>query len=258
MKAILLGAGYATRLGELTRNKPKALLEIEDNKPIINYIMENLEKVYEIDQVFLISNSRFYRQFLDWSDRYDWRVPVKVLDDGTTSNETRLGAIGDIMYVLEKERINDDVVILATDNLFSFELKDMYRAFREKRTDMVVGRYFKDRGELANRFAVAKIDSQGQITDLVEKPAVPESNIGIYAIYMYTKDTLKLFKPYKENGYLLDAPGNFLSYLYTQKPVSTYLIKEKALDIGTPESYMEARNNIRNNHGLIQNDEKEF
>lgn len=240
MKAILLGAGYATRLGELTKNKPKALLELQKGKPIIDYIMEKLEKIPAIDEAILVSNSKFYGQFCEWANSKTWRIPVNVLDDGTSSNETRLGAIGDIIFAIENKNIDDEVIILATDNLFTFELSDLYNKYKKVDTDMVVGKFFEDKSELANRFAVAKIDENGKIINIVEKPAVPETNIGIYAIYLYKKETLKLFKPYKEMGYLMDAPGNFVSYLYTVKPVHTYLFEGQALDVGTPESYAEA------------------
>ena len=238
MKAIILAAGYATRLYPLTENKSKALLSI-GGKTIIGHIVASLQKIEEIDKVYVISNSRFYGDFVQWKNE-NALENVEVLDDGTDSDENKLGAIGDIDFVIRNKKIDDDLFIIAGDSFFTFELKEFHKYYKEVRRDCVCAEKLEDL-DLLRRFAVAEVDSYDRIINLVEKPSEPQSDLGIYASYIYTKDTVKLFENYLADGNKADAPGYFLQWLYDKKDVYVYRINGEFLDIGTPESYKEAQ-----------------
>lgn len=241
MKCILLCAGYATRLFPLTQNFPKALLEIEENKPLLDYILEKVNKIKEVDEIYLITNDRYYEHFLAWSQKKENPViPITVINDHTTSNEDRLGAIGDIEYVIKQKQIEDDVLIIAGDNLFDFNLTDMVQFYYQKKGATVCVKEIEDY-ELLKRLAVAKTDENDRIIDLAEKPAHPESNIGVFANYIYPKEILPLFKQYLEEGNVPDAPGYFVQYLYKIKPVYAYRFQGNCFDVGTHESLKEVR-----------------
>lgn len=246
MKAILLGAGYATRMGDLTKGGPKALLELEEGKPILNYIVEELEKIPAIDEACIITNDKFFTHFTNWTEKFKFRFPIKVLNDGTNSNENRLGAIGDVVFTLEKLKYNDDVVILATDNHFSFELKDAYNYFIKKKTDCIIAKEFEDKSFVAGKYAVAELDRKGLVLDIVEKPLEPKTGIGVYAVYFIKKEDVPLYFTYRDLGLKMDSPGNFITYLYKVRPVHCYVFDGIAIDVGTPELYYEAVALFRN------------
>ena len=128
----MLVAGYATRLKKLTENKPKGLLLL-NNKPIINYTFEKLEKIGVIDEAILVSNSKFYEQFLEWAREYKGKIKISVLNDETTSNDNRLGAIGDLCFAIEKLKVNEEIMVFVSDNYFTYELKDFYDFYINKK-----------------------------------------------------------------------------------------------------------------------------
>ena len=246
MKAIILSAGYAMRLYPLTENQPKGLLPL-NKKPIINYMMENLETIDEIDEAIVISNHKFYENFNDWSKTYKGRIKLKVLDDGTMSNDDRLGAIGDIQFVLDKEKIDEDIIVVASDNYLKFDLKEYYNFFKKKNADCVLAEEFpKERIDyLVNNFGVAKLDFEDRVTSVVEKPKKDiGSNIALWATYFYTKETVKLFKKYLDEGNPKDSPGNFPAWLCSRKPVYAYRTKKPCVDIGTIKEYKALDNEL--------------
>lgn len=234
MKALILAAGYATRLMPLTSNKPKALLEI-NNKPIINYIIESLEKIKEINEIYVVSNEKFYLQFLDWTNGIK-NNNVKILNDGTTSEENRRGAIGDIQFSIEKENIYDDLIVIAGDNFFTFDLEEYYNFFKTNELDCVCAKEINDI-ETLKRFGVGIVDQNNKLLELEEKPQNPKSNLGIYATYIYKKSTLPLVKEYLDLGNNKDAPGYFIEWLCKRRNILVYKFLEDCYDIGTVESY---------------------
>ncbi len=242
----MLVAGYATRLYPLTENMPKGLLQL-NGKTIIDYAFEKLEKIQEIDEAILVSNHKFYKHFVDWANQYQGRIKLTVLDDGTTSNDNRLGAIGDIQFSIDQCKIDDDVMVLASDNYFTFQLSDYYNFFKQKHSDCILGCEFDDLDYLAHNFGVAILDKDGRVKDMVEKPGVALSNVGIWAIYIYTKDTIKMIKQYLAEGNSKDAPGNFPSWLCHKKPVYAYLFQGECYDIGTIKVYNELNDKLTNN-----------
>jgi len=234
MKAIILLAGYATRMYPLTESQPKALLPLK-GKPVIDYIVEQINKL-PVDTIYAVTNSKFYAHFSQWAKTAPTTIPIEVLDDGTTSNANRLGAIGDIFFTITEKNIDDEVFIVAGDNYFTYDLTEQYDVFRKTGCDTVAGKALDDIEQL-KAFAVAKLDENGKVLDLVEKPEKPESNIAIYATYFYRKDTVPLFKQYLQAGNNPDPPGAFLQWLHKIRDVYSYAMNGDCYDIGTIEMY---------------------
>lgn len=243
MKAIILAAGYATRLYPLTLDKPKALLPVA-GKPILNYIVEEIETIGEIDELIVVSNTKFYTNFEEWKASYAGRLAVTVLDDKTTDDSNKLGAVGDISFAIDTLGINDDILVMAGDNIFTFALKDYYDAYKAQNKDMVLVKELHDEEDL-KRMANVITDENGIVTDMVEKPPVPVSNLAAFASYIYKKDTVPLIKKYLNEGNNPDAPGFFPSWLHKVKPVYAYTFQGECYDIGTPKSYEEVNEIFR-------------
>jgi len=237
MKAIILAAGYATRLYPLTLNMPKALLPI-GKKPIIDHIVEKMDTVEELDEIYVVTNDKFAGHFEEWAKTAKSRVPIMVLNDGTTDDSNKRGAIGDIAFVIEKAKINDDLMVIAGDNFFTYSLKEYVRFFREKDRDCVCVKVWEDESQLS-QFGIALLDEKGMVLDIEEKPAKPKSNTAVFAAYLYKKETVPLFAEYLAAGNKPDAPGNFPAWLYLRKEVYAYTFEGECYDIGTPDSYRE-------------------
>jgi glucose-1-phosphate thymidylyltransferase len=243
MKAIILAAGYATRLYPLTVDRPKALLEIAD-KPMLDYILDEVETLDPIDQVYIVSNHKFVSHFTEWAKIRKTNKKIKIIDDDTVSDETKLGAIGDIRYAIEREKINDDIMVLAGDNLFTFKLKDFYNFYKSIDRDCICVQQLSNTDEL-KRMGIALLDESNKVIDLEEKPQEPKSNIAVYATYIYKKETLPLFETYISSGNKPDAPGYFPSWLYKRKEVYAYVFQGECYDIGTHQSYNEVNELFR-------------
>ena len=159
MKCILLCAGYATRLYPLTENFPKSLLEIESGKPLLNYTINEINQLKEIDEIFLVTNERFYQYFEEWAESLNNPKPIFIINDHTTSNDDRLGAIGDIQYTINVKNISDDIMIILGDNLFDFHLKEVMNFYYEKNAPVVGSQYEKDQ-DLLTRLGVIEADEK--------------------------------------------------------------------------------------------------
>lgn len=237
MKAIILAAGYATRLYPLTKDKPKSLLEVA-GKTILEHILNKVAGVAAVDHVYIVTNSRFFEQFQVWLDNFQYPLEISVLDDGTTDNDNRLGAIADLQFVIEKEKIVADLMVLAGDNLFDFELSDFAAFFEAKNQDVITTHELDDLNQL-KRTGVIEVDEDLKVTSFTEKPQEPKSNLAVPPFYIYRCDTLPLIRQYLNEGQNTDAPGNFIPWLITRKPVCAYKFEGKRYDIGTLESYRE-------------------
>lgn len=246
MKAIILAAGYATRLYPLTQNQPKALLPIA-GKAILDYIVDEIEKISEIDKLIIVSNTKFFPNFEDWKKERNTRLDVTVLDDGTTDDSNKLGAIGDIEYAVENLNIDDDVLIMAGDNIFTFKLSDYYNEFKRVNEDMILVKEI-DSIEDLRRMANVILDERSCVKGMVEKPQNPQSNIAAFASYIYKRETVPLIKQYLDEGNNPDAPGFFPSWLYKKKEVYAYKFTGECYDIGTPKSYEEVNEIFANLH----------
>jgi glucose-1-phosphate thymidylyltransferase len=244
MKAIILVAGYATRLYPLTADRPKALLKIND-RPMIDYIIDEVNTIAAVDHIYVVSNHKFAAHFDQWARETSSKKPITVIDDGTMTEETRRGAIGDIRFTLEQAKIDDEIVVIAGDNFFTYALKDHYDYYKKTDSDSVVGKRLDDIA-LLKQFAVALTDENGRILDLVEKPQAPKSDLAVYAIYFYKRETVPLVKQYLDEGNKPDAPGYFVQWLYERKPVYVYEMQGDCYDIGTHKSYEEVQNLFKN------------
>ncbi len=246
MKAIILVAGYASRLYPLTLNKPKALLTL-NGQTLLDFVVSKIDPIEEINDVVLVSNHKFYDQFVEWKDSYKGRLSITVLDDGTDTNETRLGAIGDTQFAIDQLGIDDDIMLLVSDNYFTFTLKEFYDYHKAKNADCLLVSEFEDKEYLGKHFAVVTVDNENRITDMVEKPGgIPESNKGAWASYIYTKDSVRMIKQYLDEGNNKDAPGNFPAWLHKRKPVYAYAFTGKCYDIGTIEVYNKLNEELSN------------
>ena len=246
MKALILAAGYATRLYPLTLNQPKALLPINE-KPIINYITEEIETIDSVDEIIVVSNEKFYPHFTQWKETYSGKLPVEIVNDHTTDDSNKLGAVGDIQYVIETLGIDDELLIIAGDNIFTFKLLDFYNEYKSKNCDMILTKEINDIEEL-KRMANVTLDSDGKVILMEEKPQNPKSNIAAFASYIYKKDTVKMIKQYLDEGNNPDAPGFFPSWLYKIKDVCAYTFTGECYDIGTPKAYKEVNDIFAKNN----------
>ena len=238
MKCILLCAGYATRLYPLTKNFPKPLLEIESGKPLLNYIMDEIDKVDDIDEVVIVTNNKFYNHFLEYSNNSNYLKKITIVNDNTTSNEDRLGVIGDILYAIDSLSIDDDLLIVAGDSLFDFSLNDFVSYFKKKNSPVVLCERLDDVNTLM-RVAVATLDDNNKVLELIEKPDMPKSDVAAYAMYLYPKDVVINFRKYLGDTYISDMP--LLKYIYKKEDVYAYILKGNFYDIGTHNSLNEVR-----------------
>ncbi len=238
MKAIILAAGYATRLYPLTKNFPKPLLEV-GGKTILDHLIDQLKNIADIDDVYVVTNHRFHGHFTDWA-RGNKAIRTDILDDGTTSNDDRLGAVGDIQFVIEARDIADDVLILAADNILLFSLQNFVNTFKSNPASHIAVRHNPDYDDRKRRGNV-QLDEDNRVLQFIEKPDRPISEWSALPVYIYPVATLPRFREYVDNGGNPDAPGHFLEWLHACEAVYAYNIEGGALDIGNRESLAEAR-----------------
>lgn len=235
MKAIILAAGYATRLYPLTENRPKPLLGV-GGKPILQYLLEKIEPLDLVDEVIIATNDRFYDQFVDWMAGFVYSKKIIVLNDGTTANENRLGAIADLCFALEERQLDEDLLVLAGDNLFDFALTDFVAYYQKVRADCITAHQLDDLEEL-RKTGVIETNGEGRVLSFAEKPMDPRSNLAVPPFYIYRRDTIPLLKEYLQAGENPDAPGNFIPWLLKRKKVYAFRFEGARYDIGTLESY---------------------
>lgn len=231
MTCIILAAGYATRMYPLTLNFPKPLLEV-GGKKIIDWLLDDIQSA-GVERTIVISNHKFFNQFKEWADT---KNNVTVLDDGSTDNDNRLGAVKDIDFAIDKEKINDDLIILAGDNVLDFSFKGFIDYAKEKNTTCIMRHEQKDISKL-RKTGVIIIDNDDKVTSMEEKPEMPKSNWAVPPFYYYTKEDAKLIKEGINDGCSTDAPGSFISWLVKKRPVHAYLMKGNRYDVGAIEGY---------------------
>lgn len=241
MKCLILAAGYATRLYPLTENYPKPLLKVGD-KTILDWLLEDIEKSGAVDQYVVISNHKFAHHFQDWADKHT--LPILVLDDGTLSNETRLGAVRDVQFAIDLLDLKDDLLVIAGDNLLDFSLTGFIAYQREKQTSCVM-RYWEESEERLRKLGVAVVDEDGRILEMEEKPAEPKSHWCTPPFYIYKASDVRLVKEGIDSGCGVDAPGSFIAWLSSRTAVHAYEMPGKRYDIGNLESYLEAQRTYR-------------
>lgn len=239
MECILLAAGYATRLYPLTENMPKALLTLGD-RTILDFVIDQVETVDEVNTIYIVTNHKFYINFCEWANTYKGKKNIKVINDFTTSNDNRLGAIGDMKYVVDKEQIDDEILVMASDNIFDFPLMNFVNMYHEKNADMICAHVLEDKSQLHSQ-GVVELDENDRVIGFEEKPEHPKSDMGVPPFYLYRRETLALLEQYLKEGNNPDAPGNFVPWLKDRVPVYAYRFNSMCIDIGTPENYYETK-----------------
>ena len=248
MKALVLAAGYATRLRPLTDNRAKPLLTVA-GRPIADWILDRIAEVDDVDEVHLVTNARFAPDFERWA-----AGRVRVHDDGTASNDDRLGAIGDIAFVADREEWDgEDLLVVAGDNLFDFSLAD-YVDFWQRKDGSAIAVYEHPVRELVSQYSVVELDPDDRVVGFEEKPETPESNLISIATYIYHRAHLALLHAYLAEGNPPDQPGYFIGWLYSRAPVYGYRFSGEWLDIGDRTQLLEADNRYRRRSGLPEQD----
>jgi len=239
MQVIIPVAGYATRLYPLTKDKPKALLEVR-GKPILEHLVRKIEELRNVSGIFIVSNAKFYSHFKQCVQGFSSTVPIKVLNDGTTSNENRKGQVGDIQFVIEQEKIDDDLLVVAGDNLFNFSLVPARDFFKRKKA-IVNGLWDSKSLEVAKQQGVAAIDDSKKVVLFQEKEKNPKSTLISLGIYFFPRNKVKLFKRFIEEGNDPDKMGYFVIWLIENGVVYGHVYYKKWFDIGWPSALKKAR-----------------
>lgn len=245
MRALILAAGYATRLRPLTDTWAKELLPV-GGRPIIDRILDNLAEVAEVGEVHVVTNARKARSFEEWARGRD----VTVHNDGTTSNDDRLGAIGDMLYVVDRVGADDDLLVIAGDNLFDFHLRDLVAYWRTRGVASAVA--IRDVGslELARRYGIVALDPDGRIRSFIEKPDDPDTTLAATATYLYHREHVPLIRTFLESSPGADQPGRLVAWLHEREPVYGWVFDEPWFDIGDEAQLLEADNRLRAAAGL--------
>ena len=241
MKVIVLAAGYATRLYPLTLTQPKPLLPVA-GKPMIEYVLDNLAPIGGIDRIYVVTNAKFAAHFQKWSDHYraaGSELNFTIVNDGSTDDTNKLGAIGDMHHVLKTQRVDDDLIVVAGDNLFSEKLGDFGKFCREKKAPVLA---LYDVGDLEQikKYNAISVNGDGRITFFEEKPGNPTSTLTGIALYFYPKNTLPFIRQYIAEGNNPDQPGRLVQWLYPRTPVYTWRVPGIWYDIGSKETLDEA------------------
>jgi glucose-1-phosphate thymidylyltransferase len=244
VRALILAAGYATRLRPLTDTVPKMLLPV-GGRPLLDWIWDRLDEV-DLESVHLVTNARFAPKLAEWGEGRG----VTVHDDGTTSNDDRLGAIGDLAFVLDRIGLDDDLLVLAGDNLFEFSLADYVGFWRSKGVASGIAAHDCGSLELAREYGVVELDEDDRVVSLVEKPERPTTTFVSIAIYLIHREHLALVRTYLDEGNSPDQPGRFFVWLYPREPVYGYRFPGAWLDIGSRDQLLEADNRLRMQAGL--------
>jgi glucose-1-phosphate thymidylyltransferase len=249
VKALILAAGYATRLRPLTDTWAKELLPV-GGRPIVDRIVDNLAQVDEVDEVHLVTNARKAPWFRDWANGRD----VTIHDDGTTSNDDRLGAIGDMLFVVDRIGADDDLLVIAGDNLFDFQLSDLVAFWQTQGVASAVA--LRDVGslDLARQYGIVDLDGDGRIRSFIEKPPEPASTLAATATYLYHREHVRLIRTYVETEANADQPGRLVAWLHEREPVYGWVFTEPWYDIGDHAQLLEADNRLRAAAGLAVRD----
>lgn len=251
MHAVVLAAGYATRLRPLTNRVAKPLLLLA-GRPMVDYLVDKIEDVGDVEAVHVVTNSRFAPDFDVWASSRSGRLPVRVHDDGTSSNDDRLGAVGDLRFVIERAGLGgDDLLVAAGDNLFDFSLQDYVRFWRS-RGGSAIGVHDVGDLALARQYGVVELDADDRVVSLVEKPERPASTLAAIAAYLFPAEHAALVQQYLDEGNAPDQPGRFVVWLYPRVPVHGYRFEGEWLDIGDRSQLLEADNRMRRRAGLAE------
>lgn len=245
MKALILAAGYGTRLAAIAKDTPKPLLDVA-GKPLIDYTVDKLKTVKDLTEIVVVTNNKFYNVFCNWAKTHpDFKV--RIVNDGTNVPEERLGSVGDINYVWSKEQELDDWLIIGGDNILTEDLNRFMSTAVAQKPAMTIGLYdIKDIAG-ASKFGVVSIDGKNKITSFEEKPEKPKSSLIVMCLYYFPKETLGFINEYKAVSKALDAAGSYIAWLSEKKNVYGFQFGGKWYDIGSIESLQEAQEYFKHN-----------
>ncbi|MBQ8549384.1 MAG: nucleotidyltransferase family protein [Lachnospiraceae bacterium] len=233
MKCLILAAGYATRLYPLTENFPKPLLKVGE-KTILDWLIDDIDTLGLVDEYVVISNHKFAHHFDAWAKEKQQKITV--VDDGTESNETRLGAVKDIQFAMDKLELDDEMLVIAGDNVLDFSLTKFISYAKEKGTSCIM-RYYEESEAKLKKCGVVTIDADDSVLDMTEKPEQPASHWCCPPFYYYTKEDAKLVEQGIAAGCGTDAPGSYVAWLCKQTKVHAMEMPGSRYDIGNLESY---------------------
>lgn len=233
MKCLILAAGYATRLYPLTENFPKPLLDV-GGKTILDWLVDDIDTLGVIDEYVVISNHKFAHHFDAWAATKSQKVTV--VDDGTDSNETRLGAVRDIQFAIDTLKLDDDMLVIAGDNVLDFSLTRFVKYAMNKKTSCVM-RYYEAETKKICKSAALVIDENDLVLNMEEKPAEPKSNWCCPPFYFYAREDAKRVEAGIASGCGVDAPGSYIAWLCKQTAVHAMEMPGSRYDIGNLESY---------------------
>ena len=244
MKNVVLAAGYATRLGDLTKNFPKPLLKI-GNSTILGMMLDDIDKINEITEHVIVTNHKFAPIFEQWAAEQNYSKPITIIDDGSTTNDNRLGAVCDLLLVLESlpkqgdlEGL-DDLLVVAADNLLFFSFQEFVDFAQQKQTSCIMC-HEQHSIEKLQRTGVVELDANNRVLGMEEKPQVPKSHWAVPPFYIYLKKDLDLVRHSVENGCGKDAPGNLAHYMVEHTTMHAWPMSAGRFDIGSLDTYYEA------------------
>lgn len=235
MKCLILAAGYATRLYPLTENFPKPLLTV-GSKTILDWLVDDIADLGKVDEFVVISNHKFAHHFEQWANTKNCRITV--VDDGTSTNETRLGAVRDIQFALEQLQLEDDLLVIAGDNILDFSFIDFISFVEEKGTSCVMC-HKENVLEKQQKTAIITKDKNDLITSYEEKPQIPRGNLAVPPFYFYRREDVKRISEALSDSCNADAPGSFAAWLSKKTPMHAWTMLGKRYDIGDLKSYEE-------------------
>ena len=238
MKNIVIAAGYATRLGELTKNFPKPLLKIGEST-ILGRMLDDIDTIPEIDEHVIITNHKFAHIFEDWAREQHYQKKITIVDDGTESNDTRLGAVCDLLYAIDKLQINDDMLVVAADNILFFSFQEFVDFAKSKQTSCIMC-HEQPSIEKLQRTGVVVLDANNRVLNMEEKPPQPKSTWAVPPFYIYLKKDMPLVKSSVANGCGNAAPGNLAHYMVDNTTMHAWPMSAGRFDIGSLDTYYEA------------------
>lgn len=235
MTTIILAAGYGTRLYPLTLDKPKALLEV-GGITILDRLIKKIDSIEECDKIFIVTNDKFHEDLEEWAEKSTFTVEIEVINDQTKSNQTRLGAIGDIDLVLKKKDIEDDLLISGSDNLFDFDLREFIKFGVENKPSSSIALFDVKSKEFARKYGICNLDKDSLVINFEEKPFSPKTTLAATALYFIPKEKVSIIFDYMKTDLSKDAPGNLMKWLAKVDKVFGYVLSGAWYDIGDIDS----------------------
>ena len=240
LNVLILAGGYGTRLYPLTLNLPKPLLKI-GQRTVIDFSLDRLKGLDYLEEIFVVTNNKFYRNFVQWKKKVKFTNKITVVNDGTKNNNERLGSIGDLYFTIKKEKIDSDILVIAGDNIFKMGLASFMDFANQKLPNISIGVYDVKKKAMATRYGVVKLDKDNRIVDFLEKPEDPPSSMVATCVYFFPKETIPLLYEYVERfKSKTDAAGNYIQWLLKKTKVYAFTFRGPWLDIGQIDTYKKA------------------